>query len=164
MRETLSVPWFDNVVLELEAEPKTARDAAALAKFLTLTAQDRRKASRHVHAYYRVFHYAVGGEDWLDAQMGIPATPEDIWTHVQPQLIFVQSRDDMPGHSYVVVEANCDWEEEHGLMLVWKDGTELTKVGGYDDHLSNVWAYADDSLADVVYAGSSPEFTTRLKE
>ena len=68
----------------------------------------------------------------------------------------------MPGHSYVVVEANCDWEEEHGLMLVWKDGKRLTKVGGYDGHLSNVWAYDDDTLENVVYAASNPKFQTLL--
>ena len=161
MVDAVAVGWFDGAEVELE-EPETSRDATALKNFLKLTAQDRLNASRHVYAYYRDFHYAVGGEDWLDSQMGIPATPEDIWNHVQPQLLFVASRDDMPGHSYVVVEANCDWEEEHGLMLVWKDGKRLTKVGGYDGHLSNVWAYDDDTLENVVYAASNPKFQTLL--
>jgi len=161
MADVIAVPWFDGAEIELE-EPQTTRDAAALATFLTLTAQDRLHASRHVYAYYRDFHAAVGGEDWLDAEMGIPATPQDIWTHVHPQLLFVESRTDMPGHSYVVIEANCDWEEEHGLMLVWKDGAQLTKAGGYDGHLSNVWSYGDDALEDVVYAASDPQFQTRL--
>jgi hypothetical protein len=49
-------------------------------------------------------------------------------------------------------------------MLVWCNGTTLTKVGGYDGHVTNVNSYADDSLADVVYAASNPEFTTRLND
>jgi hypothetical protein len=163
MADVVAVPWFDGAEIELE-EPETTRDAAALKVFLTLTAQDRIAASRHVYAYYRDFHSMVGGEDWLDAQMGVPATPAHIWNHVQPQALFVESRNDMPGHSYVVVEANCDWEVEHGLMLVWKDGARLTKVGGYDGHLSNVWSYDDDTLEGVVYAPSIPEFKTMLDQ
>ena len=162
MVDTVAVGWFDGAEVELE-EPETSVDAIALENFLKLTAQDRLNASRHVHAYYLDFHDAAGGEDWLDSQMGIPATPEDIWNHVQPQLLFVASRDDMPGHSYVVVEANCDWEEEHGLMLVWKDGKRLTKVGGYNGHLSNVWAFANNALENVVYAASDPRFQTLLE-
>ena len=59
-------------------------------------------------------------------------------------------------------EANCDWEEEHGLMLVWRNGTTLTKVGGYDGHLTNVNAYANKKMINVVYAASNPEYTTFL--
>ena len=161
MVDAVAVGWFDGAEVELE-EPETSRDAAALKNFLELTAQDRLNASRHVHAYYLDFHSAVGGEDWLDSKMGVPATPEDIWNHVQPQTLFVESSPDLPGHSYVVVEANCDWEEEHGLMLVWKDGKRLTKVGGYDGHFSNAWPYDDDTLENVVYAASNPKFQTSL--
>jgi hypothetical protein len=45
-------------------------------------------------------------------------------------------------------------------MLVWHNGTTLIKVGSYDGHLTNRSAYADDSLIDVVYAASNPEYTT----
>ncbi|HRP77595.1 MAG TPA: hypothetical protein PL183_00670 [Aquamicrobium sp.] len=49
-------------------------------------------------------------------------------------------------------------------MLVWRNGTTLTKVGGYDGHLTNRSAYDDDDdrLIDVVYSASNPEYTTRL--
>ncbi|MEM6303661.1 MAG: hypothetical protein AAF744_03015 [Pseudomonadota bacterium] len=160
MGDRIALPWFDGAEADLE-EPETPQKAAALKAFLSLTAQDRLAASRHVYAYYRDYHAIVGGEDWLDAQMGVPAQPEDIWQHVTPQIIAVDSRPDMPGHVYVVIEADCAWEEEHGLMLVWEDGTELIKVSGYDGHTTNVFAYDDDSLADVVYAASDPQFTTR---
>ena len=161
MASAVAVGWFDGAEVELE-EPETARDAAALKNFLRLTALDRFKASRHVYAYYRDFHSAVGGQDWLDSEMGIPTTPEDIWKHVRPMTLFAESDPDLPGHSYVVIEANCDWEVEHGLMLVWEDGKRLTKVSGYDGNFSNAWAGDDDALKNVVYAASDPQFQTLL--
>lgn len=165
MDSPMKVPFFDGIEVSFEdfEEAEPAKAQAALDAFLALGKQDRLAASRHVYAYYRNFHEMVGGEDWLDASMGVPARPEDIWAHVQPQLLFVGARDDMPGHVYVVIEASCDWEEEHGLMMVWEDGKTLVKVGGYDGHFTNEWAYDDEALRDVVYAGG-PKWTTRIAE
>jgi hypothetical protein len=47
-------------------------------------------------------------------------------------------------------------------MMVWRSGKVLNKVGGYDGHVTNVHAFDDDSLVDVVYAASNPDYTTRL--
>jgi hypothetical protein len=52
---------------------------------------------------------------------------------------------------YVSIECNCDWEPEHGLQIVLKNGSEVTKVGPYDGHLTNSDAYADSTLEGVVY-------------
>jgi hypothetical protein len=52
---------------------------------------------------------------------------------------------------YVSVECGCDWEVEHGLQLVFKNGLKVNKLGGYDGHLTNSDAFADESLEDVVY-------------
>ncbi len=165
MDSSVKLPFFANADAEIEdfGEAGAAAATAALEAYLALGDADRLAASRHVYAYYRDFHEAVGGEDWLDALMGVPEKPEDIWAHVTPQLVFVGARDDMPGHVYVVVEASCAWEEEHGLMMVWEDGKTLVKVGGYDGHFTNEWAYDDAKLRDVVYAGS-PKWTTRLRD
>ncbi|WP_240230868.1 DUF6985 domain-containing protein [Devosia lacusdianchii] len=157
------VPYFDNAEMETIEAVEDAGAAAALAAFVALTPADRLADARHVFAYYKDYHQAVGGEDWLDEQMGVPETPADIWRHVTPGgEIAVEKGRKGDDNWYVVMEANCAWEEEHGLMLVWRNGTTLTKVGGYDGHLTNVNAYADDSLVDVVYAASDPTFTTRL--
>lgn len=158
------VPYFDNAELTTfeDADTSEAGAAAALAAFLALTPADRISDSRHVFAYYKDYHQAVGGEDWMDEEMGIPETPADIWDYVRPGEINLTKGRRGDDNWYVVMEANCGWEEEHGLMLVWRNGTTLTKVGGYDGHVTNTNAYADDSLADVVYAATDPKFTTRL--
>ncbi|HEY4199817.1 MAG TPA: hypothetical protein VGM83_04585 [Devosiaceae bacterium] len=165
-------PYFDNAEVELEeddegnepgafAPHETPEGAAALRAFLALTPADRMADSRHVFAYYADFREAVGGEDWLDEEMGIPETASDIWDNVTPGPISVtQGYDDRQW--YVVMEAECAWEAEHGLMMVWHNGTRLTKVGGYDGHVSNSDAFADEKLSDVVYAAIDRKYTTYL--
>lgn len=162
----LTVPYFDYADVELLDDDSLEHPDAqtALAAFLALTPQDRLADSRHVYAYYQDFHAAVGGEDWLDAEMGIPDAPQDIWNHVTPQIIAIQRDAHNNTGWYVVIEANCDWEQEHGLMLAWRGGAELTKTGNYDGHVTNVNAYGDDGLETVVYAATDPDFTTHLDE
>jgi hypothetical protein len=132
-----------------------------LEAFTKLTAADRIADSRHVYAYCQDYHEAVRGEDWLDAQMGIPQSPEQIWKHVTPGQVFVERSFSSDQH-YLVMEAECAWEEEHGLMMVWRSGTTLCKTGGYDGHITNVDAFADEAMKDVVYAANDQKFTTRL--
>ncbi|MCX8995509.1 hypothetical protein NOF55_00120 [Rhizobiaceae bacterium BDR2-2] len=158
----IQVPYFDNAEVELAEDIDDPDAATALQAFLSLTAADRLADSRHVFAYYRDFHEAVGGEDWLDERMGVPETPADIWKHVTPgPVLFENGRKDDTSW-YVVMEAECRWEEEHGLMMVWRNGTALCKVGGYDGHPTNVNAYADPGLADVVYAATNKTYRTYL--
>ena len=52
---------------------------------------------------------------------------------------------------YVSVECECDWEPEHGLQIVFRDGRTVTKVGPYNGHLTNNSAYGRQDLDDVVY-------------
>lgn len=161
MAEHLTLPYFDGATVEMFEASGTPQERAAVDTFLTLGPADRLRDSRHVYAYYRDFHQAVGGKDWLDAEMGVPATPQDIWPHVTPTVIGTDINPD-DGLAYVTLECNCAWEEEHGLMMVWRAGRVLNKVGGYDGHLTNANAYADDTLKEVVYSASDPDLTTRL--
>jgi hypothetical protein len=160
METKVAVGFFDGAEVLMD-EPETAATAAALTAFLGLTAAERALASRHVHAYYLDFHEATGGEDWLDAAMGVPAAPKVIWDHVQPRHIFTQHDRSSPAkEAYVVVECDCDWEEEHGLMLCFRNGQTVAKCGGYDGHVTNRNARADDRLSGVVYHATNPDFTT----
>ena len=163
---TVKVPYFDNAEIELfdDYDPNDPEAAAALAAFLALTADDRLRDSRHVYAYYQDFRDAVGGEDWMDAEMGVPEKPEDIWSFVSPNVLGVWPSRDGDDGCYVFLEANCGWEEEHGLLLVWRNGKTLVKAGGFDGHPTNAGAYADRDLLNVVYHASNPDFTTRIDD
>jgi hypothetical protein len=80
--------------------------------------------------------------------------PKDIWEHVNlgdEALVGRRARGDRG--VYISLECECDWEEEHGLQIVFKHGLKINKVGPYDGHLTNSDAYGDESLEDVIYRG-----------
>jgi len=41
----------------------------------------------------------------------------------------------------VQITAECEWEPEHGLQIVYRDGSELKRVSQQDGHLTYVDAY-----------------------
>jgi hypothetical protein len=78
----------------------------------------------------------------------------DVWSHVQFGDRFNVSRradGDAEDGVYLSLTCRCDWEAEHGLQLVLRDGRTITKIGPFDGHLTNSDAYADRNLAGVVY-------------
>ncbi|SFJ40764.1 DUF6985 domain-containing protein [Jannaschia pohangensis] len=155
----LTPPILGTEVMLLEFEPLTDAGRSALARFMALPPEALAQTFRHIYAYYRDFHAAVGGEDWLDAIMGVPSGPEAIWQHVRPGTLGVGQQVEN-GPWYVSLEASCDWEEEHGLNIVWQDGTEVVKVGSYDGHMTNEHSYGDATMANVVYAATDPRWRT----
>lgn len=154
----IKVPYFDDFEVELAEE--VSLDDLALVEFLKRDPSDRLKDSRHVFSYYQDIYAMVGGEDWLDEKMGVVSSAKQIWSHVTPGPIFLESGHGSDASQYVVMEAECTWEGEHGLMMVWKDGRNLCKVGGYDGHVTNANAYADDKLINIVYSAFDEKFTT----
>jgi hypothetical protein len=92
--------------------------------------------------------------DELDRPNILIETPSDVWKYVQfGSELHVNRRadgDDEDG-IYFSFDCNCDWELEHGLNLVLRDGLVFTKVGPYDGHLTNADAYADPTLKGVVF-------------
>ena len=68
----------------------------------------------------------------------------DVWKHVQFGDEATVGRE---GNAvYIDLGCNCDWEPEHGLQIVFKDGQRVNKVGPFDGHFTNAHAYADPSL------------------
>jgi hypothetical protein len=150
----VKVPYFDNAEIELDNHylPDDPNDPTLL-EFLKLDKSDRLKDSRHVFTYYRDFHTMVGGEDWLDEEMGVVSDPEQIWAHVDPISIALEDGEGTDGNRYIMIEADANWEPEHALMMVWENGKTLCKVGEYDGHVTNAGADADEDLTNVVYDG-----------
>jgi hypothetical protein len=99
----------------------------------------------------------------LQVRHGWPHTQNndstDVWNQVHfGSEIYVSRRargDDEDG-IYLSLECNCDWEVEHGLQIVLRDGLEITKIGPFDGHLTNSDAFDDRALKGVVYRGSDP--------
>jgi hypothetical protein len=78
--------------------------------------------------------------------------PAGVWKHIEPGKDLVVARRPYGDQGvYVSLECECDWEPEHGLQIVFKNGRYVSKVGPYDGHYSHADAYDDESLEDVVY-------------
>ncbi|WP_313196008.1 DUF6985 domain-containing protein [Shinella zoogloeoides] len=161
---TLVVPYFGGREVELDddGDPADPRSAAALAVFLALTEADRISDSAHVFAFCSDYCEEAGRPEWLDEIMEVPENPTNIWDHVMSGPVMVRKGRGDDNNWYVVMEAECAWDTEHGLMLVWHQGKTLTKVGGYNGHLTDAGAYRDADLRNVVYKARNPQFTTRL--
>ena len=52
---------------------------------------------------------------------------------------------------YISLACSCEWEQEHGLQIVFKQGLYINKVGPYNGHLTNSDAYGNDKLENVIY-------------
>ncbi len=134
---------LDDLVEADAAEAQSAVDA-----FFALDDAARLAVSPHVFANYR--HMAdLVGEDDLGCRIDTAAA---VWAHVQPTEIFVTRRHRRDRALYVQILAECDWEQEHGLQIVYRRGSELVRVSDQDGHLT---------LAD---ASDLPEDQDRISE
>ena len=124
---------------------------AAIANFLALDASALKEAEEHVFRYYKDYE-----ENWKSCDDDFVAieSSKEVWRHVRfGSEPVVQRRKYGDKWIYVSLECGCDWEEEHGMQLVFKNGLKISKVGPFDGHLTNSDASADESLENVVYKG-----------
>ena len=133
------VPFFDGQKLEFvldsleESDKEDVNDA--IASFLKLDPSDRLAASQYVFANY--VKMAARDPD-LDCRI---ESEDAVWDHVQPTAVCVSRRDRRDCAIYVAISANCDWDQEHGLQIVFRRGSELARVSDYDGHLTHTDAY-----------------------
>jgi hypothetical protein len=125
---------------------------AVINTFLALDESALRAAAPWVFDYYQ--HVVAGlniDDDWYVWISG----PHEVWNHVRVgHEVMVRRNPSGDRRVYVSVECECDWEPEHGLQVVFREGRTVNKVGPYDGHLTNAAAYAREDLVDVVYVQS----------
>ena len=153
----LRLPYFDGAEVDLWDDDAPLGGAEALGRFLRLGPEDRARDARHVLAYWIDFRELDGSEGFDEEVGAVPGRPDDVWRHVSPRsLAFHEWR----GSPVVSLEANCRWEPEHGLNMVWLDGWRLIKVGPWDGHDDNmIWERGPDFEA-VVYEAQLPQYMT----
>lgn len=140
--EPMEVGYFPGVKIgvileEYEADEKREEFWAALRNFLSLTTADRELASPHVFKNFRDVVEAVGPED-VDVEI---THPDDVWEHVTPDKIYISRRHRGDRKVYVLIAAECAWEEEHGLQIVYREGDDLCRVSAQDRALTHADAY-----------------------
>ena len=93
-------------------------------------------------------------ENWNpeDEEFVSVSSPGDVWSHIRLGTEPAVSRRGYGDKGiYISLECGCDWEPEHGLQIVFKNGLQVNKVGPYDGHLTNSDAYAREDLEHVIY-------------
>ena len=74
----------------------------------------------------------------------------DIWNYVHPSELIVSRRHRRDQDIYVQAHCECEWEEEHGLQLVFRRGLQLTRVSDIDGHLTESDAFDRPDSEDVL--------------
>jgi hypothetical protein len=77
----------------------------------------------------------------------------EIWNFVYPSDIFVSRRHRRDKDIYITLACECEWNKEHGLQFVFRQGKKLTRISNQDGHLTEADAYdKPDSKDKLLYA------------
>jgi hypothetical protein len=62
--------------------------------------------------------------------------PEKVWEYINPtEIIVTKDRYKEKEGVFIQILCDCDWEEEHGLQIILKNGNELIRVSDQDGNL-----------------------------
>lgn len=153
----IAIPFLDGKekwieVIGLDEEESTADFEASLERFLALADADREACTRYIYESYKAFEKSVleAGDDWMLEDVSIK-TPEHVWKHMRFAGLSA-GREPDDGMVYVQVSYNCDWDEEHGIELTFRNGATLSRVDGIDGAMVNRLAYGlPDGDDPIVY-------------
>lgn len=140
---------FEFILEEYEEDDSKEEYHKAIENFLSIDESVLKQAQNNIYQYYKdIFDQLVPDDDWYVKI----TSPEDIWKHIQFGATPMVSRRPYGDQLiYISLECSCDWEREHGLQIVFKQGLYVNKIGPFDGHLTNSDAYADDALENTVY-------------
>ena len=149
----IPIPVLDGKQCRIVLDPDYATDPhkeefhVAIANFLAATPQVLRDVEPELFRYYKDLE-----EYWVEKGNAPIKRPADIWKHIQfGEEPLVTRRPYGDRGIYISVGCNCDWEEEHGLEIILRNGLKVNKLGPHDGHLTNSDAYGDESLENVIY-------------
>lgn len=146
--QEIEIPFFDNEKLTItfmDFEPendKTFIDEAdhALTNFLKFNLEDRNLVSELVYKNCMDFLDKVEFDE-ADEPLRQINDKNEIWDFVQPTEIYISRRHRRDNDIYLQIACECDWEQEHGLQLVFRQGKKLTRISDQDGHLTEADAY-----------------------
>ncbi|MEZ6142640.1 MAG: hypothetical protein R3B84_18930 [Zavarzinella sp.] len=135
-----------------EGDSRREEFHAAIVNFLSASPSVLKEVEPHLFQYYRDCCEGLEPEDFEDLGITELQSPADVWQYVRLGNDPLVTRRAYGDHGiYVSVECGCDWEQEHGLQIIFKDGLRVNKIGPYDGHVTNSDAYGDDPLENVIY-------------
>lgn len=111
----------------------------AIQNFFQLQAFDKLKIAPLIFANFVEICSYLSEDDIPENMRG--AQPLSIWNFVHPTAIYISRRQSKDKDIYIVLACECDWEKEHGLQLVFRQGKKLTRVSDQDGHLTEADAF-----------------------
>lgn len=150
MGPELHIPLWNNkpVRLNYRFDPDTDPDFlpeadAAVRNFLRKGPEALKEATPHLDWNFKacceIIYDGVTRDMLTDWQREV-LDHEDrnrLWELISPyDYMYVARRHRRDRDIYIVLPCSCEWEEEHGLQLVYRRGLMLTKLDQIDDHLT----------------------------
>ncbi|MBU2901670.1 DUF6985 domain-containing protein [Maribacter dokdonensis] len=144
----MEIPFFDNQKMKItfmdflpEDNKEFIKEADdALKLFLEKSKSDRLLISNLVHKNCMDFLNTIGYDE-ADKKLWEIKDEKEIWKFVQPNEIFITRRPYEDEDIYININCECDWEQEHGLQLVFRKGKQITRVSQIDGHITDADAY-----------------------
>lgn len=131
--EPLVVPAFSDQALAVRLTDIEASDAERIERvvetFLDRAAENRAAASQPALDQALSFIQLVGRTDHVARRILAMGDSSCIWQFVKPMEIEIVRRDADGEPSFdVVLLCDCEWDEEHGLEFVYREGGTLAQV------------------------------------
>jgi len=152
----LPIPFLNNTRLKVrldfnhkELNEFQSEIETTLKNTLKLGEGERKRLKKHLYAYYNDFILDVG-EEYLE-DMSVQENEDHIWEFVHISSLEI-CKSSITEEFFCQFLGGCDWETEHGILISFKNGNNLAKVGSYG-HVNNSDAYADRSMDKYIYYG-----------
>ena len=109
--------------------------ALALHSFFSLNNDDRLKVQPKVFKNYKENEDLFTDDENDEWGNYLPRLQESqVWNYCSPEEIYVD-RSYENEKIYIVVRFTCEWEVEHGMQFVYREGKTLTRVSPADGNL-----------------------------
>lgn len=153
--ELVAIPFFNNKRLKIifmdflpEEDSKFITEADdALRNFLKKKSDEKLEFSNLIYQNCMDFLNAIGYDE-MDQPLWNIKDKNEIWNFVDPNEIFISRRHRRDEDIYINITCECEWEQEHGLQLVFRKGKQLTRVSSQDGHITEADAYGKPDEKD----------------
>jgi hypothetical protein len=157
---SFEIPFFNKERLTItytDCEPEEDKTFIieadkALTNFFKLNSTDRQAISENAYKLCMDFLNEIEFDE-ADEPFRKISDKNDIWNFIHPTELFVTRRPFKEKDMYVQIACECDWEQEHDLQLVFRQGIKLTRISYFDGHLTEADAYGKPDEEDELLSG-----------
>lgn len=166
----VEIPMFDNLKLKfifMDFDPILDKNFItdadnALKFFLKKGTGDRCEISNHLYDICKIYFNSYPEMPRKErGEFKKMLAYKNIWEFVKPVEVYLTYNES--GIMFLDIHCECDWDEEHGLQIVYKEGNDLSKISEIDGHLE---FGENESFDDIHYLANNPhkyEYVLRKK-